>query len=662
MELVYLWVEDYKNIHRQGFNFSPRFNCHYDVGSNELTIDENDDYIDNFFGDNINVTAIVGKNGSGKSSILKLVLYLIFCKNYKKDGDYNIGKLTATLKQFPNKEIFLLLHNGDEFKKITFSSFIRYLKEIKFDDDITNKVMSYSTVREEEIIPYIKELNQDELNFFTIHFNYMLDTMYDGEQDNWIKEIYHKADTYKTPLLLEPYKNNNNKQLIDLDIIEYLNNQNMLRFYAKLGLDRGIIVDFFKINEVDVFLKKIINPFMFTISSPYGNKDVANHLEQYGVGKEIHFLIYKFFKLKQKVTKSLSDIDLIVASEIDNMYKQNEYFYINKIYIALKVLDSDKSLFNEDIFQKIQKWFDNIDKNLKINFEFKNLLKDESPEYEIRKIKVCLDFENERIYDNDVFKKNINRKNKISIIKAILEFIPPWIEVEWFEDSKSIKSLSSGEKTFLTFIINLMYQIQNINDRHEYKTINLFLDETELGFHPQWQKEYLLKILKAIRQVNKKKVNLLFATHSAFLLSDIPKQNIIFLDKDEDGNCKVVDGLKDKKQTFGANIHTLLSDSFFMEDGLMGEFAKGKINEIIEFHKEVEENKKDKTKLAILKTKYEDVKSKFWDIQSIIGEDYLQQVIKNHLRDTEFLLGYKEARVEEIKRLRAEADRLESLS
>ena len=62
MELVYLWVEDYKNIHEQGFNFSSKFNCHYDVENNELTIDENDDYIENFFGDNIYVTAIVGKN------------------------------------------------------------------------------------------------------------------------------------------------------------------------------------------------------------------------------------------------------------------------------------------------------------------------------------------------------------------------------------------------------------------------------------------------------------------------------------------------------------------------------------------------------------------------------------------------------------------------
>lgn len=50
MELVYLWVDDYKNIKKQGFNFSPRFTCGYDEDTNKLTIDKNDDYIDGFFG------------------------------------------------------------------------------------------------------------------------------------------------------------------------------------------------------------------------------------------------------------------------------------------------------------------------------------------------------------------------------------------------------------------------------------------------------------------------------------------------------------------------------------------------------------------------------------------------------------------------------------
>ena len=75
MELVYLWVDKYKNIEKQGFNFSSRFRCAYDEKTKELNIIDKDEtgefYPKNFFRDNINVTAIVGENGSGKSSILE---------------------------------------------------------------------------------------------------------------------------------------------------------------------------------------------------------------------------------------------------------------------------------------------------------------------------------------------------------------------------------------------------------------------------------------------------------------------------------------------------------------------------------------------------------------------------------------------------------------
>ena len=59
---------------------------------------------------------------------------------------------------------------------------------------------------------------------------------------------------------------------------------------------------------------------------------------------------------------------------------------------------------------------------------------------------------------------------------------------------------------------------------------------------------------------------------------ELSKENVIFLEKG-----KQVYPFEDGKQTFGANIHTLLSHGFFMKDGLMGEFAKSKIDDVINY-------------------------------------------------------------------------------
>ena len=88
MELVYLWVEDYKNIRKQGFDFSPRFECEFfpeyekDLNGIEklkdnckLIIKPKENYVEDFFSKNINITAIIGENGTGKSSVLGIIKY-----------------------------------------------------------------------------------------------------------------------------------------------------------------------------------------------------------------------------------------------------------------------------------------------------------------------------------------------------------------------------------------------------------------------------------------------------------------------------------------------------------------------------------------------------------------------------------------------------------
>lgn len=75
MELIYLYIEDDgRNIKDCEFNFSPEYRFHYNKKNNELT-GEKLDFVENFWeAVNIsNITAVIGKNGAGKSNFLHLI-------------------------------------------------------------------------------------------------------------------------------------------------------------------------------------------------------------------------------------------------------------------------------------------------------------------------------------------------------------------------------------------------------------------------------------------------------------------------------------------------------------------------------------------------------------------------------------------------------------
>ena len=562
MELVYLWVENYKNIQKQGFNFSPRFRCEYDEEKNELEIVDKEEtgefYPKNFFGDNINVTAIVGENGAGKSSILELLPYGEKIKNqnrkviilFKKDNKYIL------LNEYIKDININIKKNIEEYKNKDDFSKKYEIKRISFDTDFTRENFT----------------DKDLLSFFRNITKYGFD--------------------FKEDLL-----NDNNK------------NFSILRY--KILVNQLIYGQINKLKDFDIFIPKYIKASKNNVDNILETelkkiKNIENGLIEKIKKSEniyIHFLIY-----------------VLVRYELIDEIKQNN--------IEVKEL--------ENII--------NISSSKYPNYEYikKNLLK-------IKNILDALKF-NEKIYLNEL-------TNALELI--LEEIIQELISIDFYDENDiCFSDLSYGERGFYIHFLFLLYLDENHSKSNEKENTFFLIDEPDTTFHPNWQKKYINQLLTIYKNY-KKNIHLIITSHSPFILSDLPKENIIFLEKG-----KQVYPFEDGKQTFGANIHTLLSHGFFMKDGLMGEFAKDKIQSIIKYHEELlkkeltkEENKNQRENEKKIYEK--EHKTKFWQIQLIIGDDYLKQVIKNHLVEIEkIVLGNGEAKQEEIKRLEAQIEQL----
>lgn len=159
-------------------------------------------------------------------------------------------------------------------------------------------------------------------------------------------------------------------------------------------------------------------------------------------------------------------------------------------------------------------------------------------------------------------------------------------------------------KAFFSYLCGL-------DNKRLYENINVFFEEIELYFHPEYQRivvKMLVEKLHAIDFHHIKRINITFVTHSPFILSDIPLCNVLFLK----GGKPVTE--KMQENTFGANIHGMLRNGFFLPSLPIGEFAHDKINRLFE-------------RLNGYKLDSRSQKQKEWFYSNImrIGEPYLRE-------------------------------------
>ena len=232
-----------------------------------------------------------------------------------------------------------------------------------------------------------------------------------------------------------------------------------------------------------------------------------------------------------------------------------------------------------------------------------------------------------------------------------------------------MSKLSSGERQRIYSLNSILYHLLNLNSVHynenakyKYENLNIILDEIELYYHPEMQIEYIKDLIDNVNKFNLdriKNLNFIFVTHSPFILSDIPKQNVLFLENGRSINYE-------NKNTFGANITDLLADSFFINDGLIGDFAKEKISITLEWlkrkanEKRKKNNQKDlfkKENITVLEFENESEEIEYHKkIINLIDEP----LVKNKLKEMfiEFVSEDLEFKDEQIRQLEEKLKKL----
>lgn len=143
-------------------------------------------------------------------------------------------------------------------------------------------------------------------------------------------------------------------------------------------------------------------------------------------------------------------------------------------------------------------------------------------------------------------------------------------------DHYCIGQMSSGQKQWLNCMSYVCYHIKNIESvaqddgRIPYHHVNLVFDEAELYYHPEYQRTFVARIINSLANCHInidviKSINILIATHSPFILSDILSENTLYLKNGLPENVEF--------QTFGANYYDILHNSFFLEKRVIGDIA-----------------------------------------------------------------------------------------
>ena len=636
-----------------------------------------------FFGHNISVHAIVGENGSGKSSLLDLMYRLI--NNFSFMLELGMHKSAGAMKlcyvQGLRMNLYYMLdgqkgvlHAYDDEMRFQYADYEQVLsfRQIRYGERqhvVSNIISVKDEVIKEAMVtaPVARMAEVARRFFYTIVSNYSIQSYIDDdyanektlieyhpelqegkggkkqisrnviereEGDVWIHNIFHKNDGYRTPIVLNPYRE---EGVLDM------NNEYRLAVYRLSSV-------FLKANQLKVDL---LDEYSFhEIDYSYDALSVERKYEKQFYRRVRHHEEWvEMLDIKNNILSKpdtiacqiLNGLGLAKRRDLGLPLVRDACLYM--IYKVLSIASKYPSYYEYEDFGNIESYFqktDDIRTPELLNALLEAIEKDHSHiTIKYRQMKRFLELVEKNPSIVTGLKSTFSYGNYINSLvenkvwkdypknmQNILESLPPAIfTIDILlrkKDDQSVLNLrhmSSGERQFLFTCSTFIYHLLNLKSVHEYSRVryrcmNLVLDEVEICFHPEYQRKFVKKLIDLLVKLklnNRCSLNIILATHSPFILSDIPKQNILYLEKGECVNDKI------HVDPYAANVNDILHQSFFLKDSFMGEFALMRMTELMKDIENLGRRKKGRDENELKKE------------INLIGDKFLKQQLTTYL-------------------------------
>lgn len=601
MHLLYIWIHEYGKVKEQGVRLSSKYKISVKstpkIKNNfpvyEISIQKNANFIENFFGAGIfDIAVAAGQNGAGKTTLAHMIMecasealqienslgdylghnkkscILIYeeteGKNKKPHIYINSNNLEYEIANSNNELTISKLDSRNIFFQ-PLSYFSNVFNPSELRDDFTTGDISISNIEQQQIYTpsVVMKRNQEKRrkvyhHYIGNNYNNALYILADLQMQN----VFQSYEDYQAVSFLNCFFHSPNSIKKELPIFDKIT-IHFRPFAEELVFDQK--------EEPDV--QEWVNSF---IKTNFGANDKDNlcSIKSYNLPRYVLALCKKVgyqdlvsqgnpdWKLHVMACFFSEIIALLFGPLLNCLFStlslkldiEDIEFWDNlKIQLKKAEQNANRGVDNEHmkyVISMFNKYYNEAKEILEHTYE------DIEPgSYRVEDIKKFLKFYKDSYIEYRIWTKYIS-----------IEFHPS----------------SSGELSMVNLVSYMYKAFAKTNSNSE--DILIIIDELDAYLHPRWQQGILSWLLKWWQNDNmfkKYSIQIFFTTHSPILLSDIPGDKVIYLRKES----QHIYLEESDHKTFGADIYTLFYDSFFMDKGSIGEFAKNKVDELINWLK-----------------------------------------------------------------------------